>query len=170
MNEFQNNLNKNLDIFRKQAGGFKKQHKELLDRLKKKKKQEVDKLFQKANEEVFACTDCLKCANCCKTTGPLFTSADITRISSKLKLSEKEFIAKYLREDEDNDMVLQKVPCVFLDAENYCSIYEFRPKACREYPHTHQSDQTAIFHLTLKNASICPAVFDILEKIRKKPV
>lgn len=157
-----------IENIKQQAAGHKKQHKELLERLKKKKKTEADKLFQEAHEKVFSCTDCLACANCCKTTGPLFTSTDISRISSKLKMSEKEFIEKYLRRDEDNDMVLQKVPCVFLDAENYCSIYEFRPKACREYPHTDQNDQASIFHLTLKNATICPAVFDILEELKKQ--
>ncbi len=27
-------------------------------------------------------------------------------------------------------------PCPFLGDDNYCSVYEARPKACREYPHT----------------------------------
>lgn len=140
----------------------------MLEKLIRLDKKEVDHLFQEAHEEVFACTDCLKCANCCKTTGPLFTSADIKRISAKLKLSEKAFVQKYLRKDEDQDMVLQKVPCTFLGEDNRCSIYEFRPKACREYPHTDQNDQPSIYHLTLKNASICPAVADILDHIRAK--
>lgn len=140
----------------------------MLEKLIRLDKKEADKLFQETHEEVFACTDCLKCGNCCKTTGPLFTSSDIKRISAKLKLSEKAFVEKYLRLDEDQDWVLQQVPCTFLGSDNRCSIYEFRPKACREYPHTDQDDQPSIYHLTLKNASICPAVSDILEKIRSK--
>jgi Fe-S-cluster containining protein len=161
-------LNKDLHKFNQQTSGNQKKNKALLQNLIKLDRKEVDSLFQEAHEEVFACTDCLKCANCCKTTGPLFTSSDIKRISSKLKLSEKEFVQKYLRKDEDNDMVLQKVPCTFLGEDNHCSIYEFRPKACREYPHTDQKDQPSIYHLTLKNASVCPAVSDILEHIRAK--
>jgi len=161
-------LKKDLNKFNQQSSGNQKKNKVLLQNLIKLDKKEVDNLFQEAHEEVFACTDCLKCANCCKTTGPLFTSSDIKRISSKLKLSEKEFVQKYLRKDEDNDMVLQKVPCTFLGEDNLCSIYEFRPKACREYPHTDQKDQPSIYHLTLKNASVCPAVSDILDHIRAK--
>jgi uncharacterized protein len=161
-------LDKDLSTFAQTASGFKKQHKQVFEKLWNRKRSEVDAIFHQAHDEVFACTDCMKCANCCKTTGPLFTSADITRIASKLKLSEKEFIAKYLRKDEDDDLVLKSVPCVFLDSDNSCKIYEFRPKACREYPHTDRVNQQQIFYLTKKNISVCPAVFDILENIRKK--
>jgi Fe-S-cluster containining protein len=161
-------LKKDLHKFNQQSSGNQKKNKTLLQNLIKLDSKKVDSLFQKAHEKVFACTDCLKCANCCKTTGPLFTASDIKRISSKLKLSEKEFAEKYLRKDEDNDMVLKQVPCAFLGLDNRCSIYEFRPKACREYPHTDQDDQPSIYHLTLKNATVCPAVADILDHIRAK--
>lgn len=153
---------------KEQAKNRKKQHQTLLKQLKKKRKQEVDAYFHEFHAEVFEKIDCLSCANCCKTTGPLFTSKDISRISDKLKMKEMDFISTYLRKDEEGDMVLQKTPCTFLGDDNYCSIYEFRPKACREYPHTDRVDQPQIFHLTLKNAEICPAVFDLLEMAIKK--
>jgi Fe-S-cluster containining protein len=35
--------------------------------------------MQDLHDAEFKRTDCLKCANCCKTTGPLFTLADIER-------------------------------------------------------------------------------------------
>ncbi len=161
-------MDKDLHKFNQQSSGNQKKNKILLKKLIQLDKKEVDSLFQEAHEKVFACTDCLKCANCCKTTGPLFTASDIKRISSKLKLTEKDFIKKYLKEDEDNDMVLQQVPCSFLATDNKCTIYEFRPKACREYPHTDQDDQPSIYHLTLKNATVCPAVSDILDEISSK--
>ena len=112
--------------------------------------------------------DCLACANCCKTTGPLFTDRDIERISKHLNLKPAEFETQYLRVDEDDDRVLQQVPCTFLEEDNKCSIYEVRPKACREYPHTDRANQVPLFPLTLKNAAVCPAVFDMLESIRSK--
>ncbi|MFM7022669.1 MAG: YkgJ family cysteine cluster protein [Flavobacteriales bacterium] len=147
---------------------MKEQYKKLFQQLKKKNHREVDRLFHDAHEEVFACTDCLKCANCCKTTGPLFTDKDIERISKHLRLTQQQFIEKYLRVDEDKDYVLQKVPCTFLDAQNYCSIYDVRPKACREYPHTDRVSQQQLFSLTAKNISVCPAVEKIMEKIKKE--
>ncbi|MCB0387964.1 MAG: YkgJ family cysteine cluster protein, partial [Winogradskyella sp.] len=63
----------------------------------------------------------------------------------------------YLRVDEDNDYVLQSVPCPFLGADNYCSIYDVRPKACSGFPHTDRKKFHQISNLTLKNVAICPA-------------
>lgn len=156
-----------LTILRQQAAGRKQEHKKLLKALKGKKSGDVDDAFHTAHEEVFACTDCLQCANCCKTTGPLFTGKDIDRISKHLRQKPAEFIAQYLRVDEDGDHVLQTVPCPFLGPDNYCGIYEVRPKACREYPHTDRRNMKEILNLTRKNAAVCPAVLEILEKVKK---
>lgn len=117
---------------------------------------------------MFSKTDCLQCANCCKTTGPLFTTKDIDRLARHFNLSGQAFIRQYLRKDEDGDWVLQQVPCPFLEDNNECRIYDVRPKACREYPHTDHPNQSRIFDLTLKNAGICPAVLDILQKVTEK--
>lgn len=134
--------------------------------MKKQKSGNTDREFHEAHEEVFACTDCLKCANCCKTTGPLFNARDVQRIAKHLKMRPSEFTESYLRLDEEGDYVLKSVPCPFLGADNLCGIYEVRPKACREYPHTDRRNMQEIFSLTLKNSEICPAVFDILEKMK----
>ena len=120
------------------------------------------------HEEEFQRTDCLDCANCCKTTGPLFTNADIERIAKHFRQKPSQFISEYLRVDEENDYVLQQVPCAFLDADNYCSIYDVRPKACREFPHTNRKKFHQIGNLTLKNVAICPAAFNIVEEMKKK--
>ena len=68
--------------------------------------------------------------------------------------------------DEDNDYVFRQMPCVFLDKENYCRIYENRPRACREYPHTDRRRMHQILDLTLKNMETCPAVFEIVERLK----
>tara|TARA_B100000683_G_scaffold3375_1_gene3536 strand:- start:3496 stop:3978 length:483 start_codon:yes stop_codon:yes gene_type:complete len=135
-------------------------------RLKKEKPKVLDKLIHPIHEDVFANTDCLKCANCCKTTSPLFTDKDIQRISRYLKIRPSEFVDRYLRIDEDSDYVLQSVPCFFLSEDNYCSIYEVRPKACKEYPHTDRIKQYQLLKLTEKNINICPAVFEIAERLK----
>ncbi|MCZ2140707.1 MAG: YkgJ family cysteine cluster protein, partial [Bacteroidia bacterium] len=124
----------NIDQILKQAEAQKLQTQKFFDKLKKEKPSDLDQQFHQLHDKVFQKINCLDCANCCKTTGPLFTKRDIKVISKYLKLSETDFIAKYLRVDEDNDYVLQQVPCVFLAADNTCSIYAYRPNACREYP------------------------------------
>jgi len=143
------------------------ENKKFFSKLKKKPPKNLDYLMQELHEKEFQRTDCLSCANCCKTTGPLFTNLDIERISKHFKLKPQQFIAQYLRLDEENDYVLQHVPCTFLGADNYCSIYEVRPKACREFPHTDRKKFQQISSLTLKNVAICPAAFNIVEAMKK---
>lgn len=142
-------------------------HKAFFKKLKKKPPKQLDYIMQDLHDEEFEKTDCLECANCCKTTGPLFTDKDIERISKVFKLKPVKFIERYLRLDEDNDYVLQAVPCTFLGADNYCSIYDVRPKACREFPHTNRKKFQQISSLTLKNVAICPAAFNIVEKMQQ---
>jgi len=139
--------------------------KKIIARLRKMRKGDVDKNIHHLHRKAFAKIDCLECANCCKTTGPLFSNKDINIIAGHLKLTPNAFINNYLQIDEDNDYVLQTLPCPFLGNDNYCSIYQVRPKACREYPHTDRVNQLGILKLTQKNVSICPAVADIFLKL-----
>jgi Fe-S-cluster containining protein len=142
------------------------ENKKFFIKLKKKTPKNLDYLMQELHDAEFKKTDCLTCANCCKTTGPLFTLADIERISKHLKQKPQQFISQYLKIDEDSDHVLQNVPCTFLDNENACMIYEVRPKACREFPHTDRKKFQQITDLTLKNTAICPATYRIVEQMK----
>lgn len=143
------------------------ENKKFFAKLKKKPPKDLDYTMQKLHNAEFERTDCLTCANCCKTTGPLFTNADVERIAKSFRMKPQKFIESYLRIDEENDYVLQSVPCTFLGADNYCSIYEVRPKACREFPHTDRKKFQQISNLTLKNVAICPAAFQIVEEMKK---
>lgn len=143
------------------------ENKKFFAKLKKRPPKNLDYLMQKLHETEFEKTDCLTCANCCKTTGPLFTNADVERISKHFRTKPQHFINQYLRVDEDNDYVLQQVPCAFLGEDNYCSIYDVRPKACREFPHTDRKKFQQISNLTMKNVAICPAAFNIVEEMKK---
>lgn len=130
------------------------------------KGKKLDELFHNEHEKVFKKIDCLSCANCCKTTSPIFRDVDIKRIAKGLKTSEKKFISEYLHLDEESDYVLNQSPCAFLDLDsNKCNIYEIRPLACREYPHTDRKNMHQILGLTQKNLDVCPAVVEIIENI-----
>lgn len=157
----------NLELYKSQALKRQKDHKKILENLRKKPPKNLDFAVQQTHNEVFEKIDCLQCANCCKTTGPLFTEKDIDRISRHLRLKPADFEKKFLQVDEDQDKVLQNLPCYFLNADNFCSIYEVRPKACREFPHTDRKKIYQINHLTLKNTLICPAAFEFVERIQK---
>ena len=159
------------DIIRKLPEKAKQKHsenKKFLQQLRKRPPKNLDVTMQLLHQEEFSRTNCLECANCCKTTGPLFTDSDIVRIAKFFRDKPQQFIKNYLRIDEEGDYVLKQVPCAFLGADNYCSIYEVRPKACREYPHTDRKKFYQINDLTLKNVAICPAAFNIVEAMKKR--
>jgi Fe-S-cluster containining protein len=82
-------------------------------------------------------------------------------------MRSSEFIDTYLFRDEDGDYVFKGAPCPFLGADNACLVYEDRPKACREYPHTDRKNMLGILDLTLKNTLVCPAVLKIFYEIGK---
>lgn len=142
--------------------------KKMVNRLKRSKPKDLDDFVHSIHDEVFERTDCLKCANCCKTTSPIFYERDIDRVAKRLRMRPSDFIAKYLHIDEDKDYVLNAAPCPFLDSENYCLVYEDRPTACREYPHTNRKRFHQILDLTLKNTFVCPVALEVVEEMKKK--
>ena len=161
-------INPSLSLLPKLAKEKLVENKKFFEKLRKKQPRNLDYLMVEIHDIEFKKTDCLSCANCCKTTGPLFTDADIERISKHLRQKPQQFIDQYLRVDEDKDYVLKEVPCNFLNQDNSCFIYDVRPKACREFPHTDRKKFNQITDLTLLNVAICPAAFNIVEKMKLK--
>ncbi|MEQ8550843.1 MAG: YkgJ family cysteine cluster protein [Cyclobacteriaceae bacterium] len=133
--------------------------------LRKLKGNKLDDQFHQLHEEVFENIDCLECANCCKTTSPIFLETDIERVAKALKMKVASFKKTYLMVDEDKDWVLKSSPCPFLGLDNKCIVYNDRPKACREYPHTNRKRMHQIIKLTVRNTLVCPAVSRIFQMI-----
>lgn len=133
----------------------------------KKKLAGMDSIIHQIHHKVTQKTDCLQCANCCRTLGPRITDKDLERMSKVLRMKTNDVMDKYLRTDEDNDMVFKTMPCPFLGDDNYCAIYENRPKACREYPHTDRKKFVQIYSLTMTNAETCPIAFEVMEEIQQ---
>lgn len=156
-----------LEKHNQKAEALKKENKSFYDKLKRTKPKNLDNQFHTLHEEVFEEIDCLACANCCKTTSPIFYNRDIERLAKHLRLKPGELIDKYLRIDEDKDYVLRQAPCPFLGSDNHCSVYEARPNACREYPHTDRKRMEQILDLTYRNTIVCPAVLEITERLKK---
>ncbi|MBN2487131.1 MAG: YkgJ family cysteine cluster protein [Bacteroidales bacterium] len=142
-------------------------NKAFLEKLGKTKPGNLDKLVHKLHDEVFEKINCLECANCCKALGPMLFESDIDRMSSALKMKSSAFKDKYIKMDEDGDYVFNQSPCPFLCPDNYCMIYENRPKACREYPHTNRRRFYQLSIKTYYNTFTCPAVFEIVNELKK---
>ncbi|MFM7813923.1 MAG: YkgJ family cysteine cluster protein [Flavobacteriales bacterium] len=146
------------------ANQNKKETKKFLAGLQRKR--DLDALFHPLHEEVFEHHDCLQCANCCRTTSPIFRDVDIDRIAKPLGMRPSLFTEKYLHIDQDGDWVLNQAPCPFLGDDLACSIYDVRPKACRDYPHTDRKNVSQVLNLTYHNTMICPAVAEMVERLK----
>ena len=138
--------------------------------IKKKPPKNLDAIFQDYHDEAFKNINCLDCGNCCKTSSPMLFEKDIERLASHLKMKPGVFYQKYLTIDEDDFNVFKETPCPFLGSDNACAVYEYRPKACREYPHTNQRKMHTLLGLAEINAGICPAVLSIVKKLAQIPL
>lgn len=139
----------------------------LVSKLKKQKPKNLDQILKRFHNEVFAYIDCIECNNCCKSISPIVTDRDIQRIAKYLKIKPGGFLHQYLKLDREGDYVFRIQPCPFLGQDGLCMIYNSRPKACAEYPHTDRKKFYQILDLSLKNSLICPAVAEVFDKLKK---
>jgi Fe-S-cluster containining protein len=143
----------------------KEQEKKFGQFLQRADKNKVLKMLPRLHEEAFEKIDCLQCAGCCKNYSPRFKTPDVKRISKHLHMRESEFIATYLNVDEEGDFVAKTTPCPFLAEDNHCRVYDVRPSDCARFPYTNEDVLIKRQKLTLKNASFCPIVFYVLDKL-----
>ena len=148
------------------ASGERKQHRQVVRHLKRCTPREADRVVHTLHEQWMERVDCLQCAHCCKTLSPAVHDSDIGRMAKYLRMKPSELVEKYYRTDEDGDYVFTRQPCPFLGDDNYCSIYEVRPRACREYPHTDRPRIRGILDLSLRNAPVCPVVYGIFHDLK----
>ena len=150
------------DNWQKKSADHRKSYQRLLQ---KGNRNDILRLLPDLHEEAFEKVSCLSCAGCCKNYSPRFKTPDIKRISKVLKMKEGVFIETYLKLDDDGDYVVQSTPCPFLGSDNHCSIYEDRPSDCRRFPYTDEDVLLKRPKITLKNATFCPAVYYVMEKL-----
>jgi uncharacterized protein len=156
-----------LSFYKKLMKNNRRRFRYFLTRLETVKPKGMDKLASEVDKEVWAETDCLQCANCCKTMTPTFTTKDIKRISAHFNQTPEEFTKKWLyKERGTGDMMNKKQPCQFLNLkDNKCSIYEIRPADCSGFPHHTKKHFTEWAHVYKQNVEYCPATYKMVEKM-----
>ena len=110
--------------------------------------------------------DCTTCANCCRTMGMTVDSEDVARLAGRLGLSMDEFEVRYVSIEHGEKLITQ-TPCPFLNGY-LCSVYEDRPKDCREFPYLDKEDIRSRPIGLIKNAADCPIVFNTLETLKRR--
>ncbi len=158
----------NLRSFRQQVRHNKKRVRNFLSRLAKKPPRDLVAITLEADKAAWKQTDCLDCANCCKTMSPTYTGKDIRRISSHLGMTQRAFREKWLYKDKTGDWMNVKQPCQFLDLEtNKCNIYSVRPRDCAGFPHHTKKKMVDYMHMYKQNIEYCPATYRMVERIRE---
>lgn len=160
--------NNPIEEWKKRRLEVKEQNKKLIKKISKLNDKKINSLSEGLHDKVFEKVDCLACANCCKSIPPIVNETDARRMAKHLGMKITTFKDQYIKVDEDLDMVMNQSPCPFLQDDNKCLIYDVRPKACREYPHTEDFEFAKNLKLHAINARYCPAVFHILEEIKTK--
>ena len=128
---------------------------------------DMEAIVAQADAAMWQKTDCMKCANCCKTMSPTFSAADITRIAAHLGMKPKEFRDKWLyKEEETGDWMNKLQPCQFLQ-NNMCTIYDVRPADCAGFPHHHLQPFDLYNDMYAENIKHCPATLRLVENVKK---
>ena len=158
----------NLRSFKKKFLQNKKTLRNFLTRVENNPPKQLEVIAEHIDKEVWAETDCLSCANCCKQMSPTYTFQDMKRISAHFNMKIKDFKAKWLYLDKkDKDWMNVSRPCQFLDlTTNMCSIYEVRPADCAGFPHLTKKKMVDYIHVHKQNVSYCPATYKMVEKMK----
>ncbi len=141
-----------------------------LTRFAKKRHIGLDAKINQLEKEVWAETDCLSCANCCKTMTPTFSQSDMKRIAAHFNQTVEEFQNKWLRKEKggDRDWLNKTEPCQFLNLkDNKCSIYSVRPDDCAGFPHLSKKFKEYV-HIHHQNVEYCPATYKLVEKMMER--
>ena len=130
----------------------------------------VDEAASQLHEQAFQIVDCTRCANCCKTLQIKLEDEDIRRISDHLDKTSDEFVDEYLEQDEEGAFSIRVKPCPFLGEDDRCTIYDIRPNVYREYPYTNKKGLVFRTMGIANSALTCPAVFWVVEQMRKRSI
>ncbi len=157
----------NLRTFRQKARQRKSVFRRFLSRLQRNPPYGLDKIVAQVDQQVWNETDCLSCANCCKTMSPVYTAKDIRRIAEHLGISSYAFKKKWLfKEKHTGDWLNKTLPCQFLDlSTNMCRVYDVRPVDCSGFPHLTRKRMVDYMHVHKQNLEFCPATYRMVEKM-----
>ncbi len=139
-------------------------HRDVARRLGRRPPRDLDAVIHGWHEELFDKVDCLECGRCCRALGPRVLPRDVQRLASFWAVTADHVEKTWLHRDEDGDLVFS-MPCPFLGDDNSCEVYDARPRACQEYPHTDVKKMHKLLGLALRNRATCPVVFEIFERL-----
>ena len=91
----------------------------------------------------------------------------IERLAKRFGTTARAFERRYVKLDPFGDKYIAGRPCPFLK-DNLCSVYEDRPKACRDFPYLHEKHFTSRSLMMISNTAVCPIVFNVWQALKEK--
>lgn len=128
--------------------------------------QRLDTLVHQILESVTSEIDCTQCGVCCRVMMPSLVPGDAGRLAKRLEMDTQEFEDKYVIADEFGEQALAQTPCAFHDGMK-CTVYEDRPRDCREFPHLHKEGFRSRMLFVLASAEMCPIIFNVLGQLKE---
>jgi Fe-S-cluster containining protein len=133
--------------------------------LKNRNVHKTDVLVHRLNNEIAPRIDCTQCGNCCKELTPYLSKDDLKQIAEATRHSIEDAAAAFTEKDEYGVALAKDLPCCFL-ADNKCTIYQHRPETCHSFPHLHKPDFNSRLRRVMENYSICPIIFNVIERMK----
>jgi Fe-S-cluster containining protein len=129
---------------------------------------ETDEIVRETTDEVWKQIDCTKCAHCCRTLQVVVDSTDIKRLAARIGVTPRQFSRRYVADGDDGTRHFATSPCKFLGEDNRCTVYEDRPKACRDFPYLHEDHFVGRTLMMISNTAVCPIVFNVWQRLKTK--
>ena len=114
----------------------------------------------KIQEEILSFFKCHRCGFCCRNIPVQLKEEEIKNISAYLRISEQEFVKRYLDKNKLPTLYL-RTPCPFFEFYR-CTIYPVRPSVCRTYPF----NEELLCLLQRRDNIYCPLARDIARELR----
>jgi Fe-S-cluster containining protein len=128
----------------------------------------VDAVAHRIYRQLIEQIDCKKCGNCCKKLTTNVTDVDIGHLAKTEKITPAEFEAKYVEYDpNEHTKSLKGLPCRYFEG-NKCSIYDYRPAECKDYPNVHKKFFSTRGFFMVGQYAICPIVFNVIENLKSE--
>ena len=129
--------------------------------------QKLDALVHQIARDVSDRVDCTACGNCCRPMLVAVDNDDIALLAKSQKISFMAFERRAVMRAEDGEKCLIRTPCDFLSG-NMCTVYEYRPKACRDFPYLHHPEFRKRMLTAIDNTEVCPIAYNTIELLKRE--
>lgn len=105
---------------------------------------------------------CQRCGNCCTQFKRVrITKAELKQIAKRCSIPWQQ-LRKFKKLEREGNNYYLKFPCMFLNPDKSCRIYDIRPQICRDFPLLPFLSDPQRY---TKQATICPELTKLLQVI-----